>query len=91
MPYDDTMVVGYLRQSHETTQFTEREKHLVGLAMHEEPRGIDKAGGHFENTMRPPRPGRWTVAGAAQGPLEMIPPCRSMSITATPANTPSRP
>src|SRR2546423_5640922 len=33
MPYDDTQVVGYLRQSHETRLLNEREKHLVGLAV----------------------------------------------------------
>ena len=33
MPYDDTLVVGYLRQSHDTTLLTERERHLVGLAV----------------------------------------------------------
>jgi alkylhydroperoxidase/carboxymuconolactone decarboxylase family protein YurZ len=33
MPYDDTQVVQYLRQSHDTNLLTEREKHLVGLAV----------------------------------------------------------
>jgi len=33
MPYDDTQIVGYLRQTHNTTLVTEREKHLVGLAV----------------------------------------------------------
>ena len=33
MPYDDTLVVGYLRQAHDTPLLTEREKHLVGLAV----------------------------------------------------------
>ena len=33
MPYDDSLVAGYLRQTHETTLLTEREKHLVGLAV----------------------------------------------------------
>ncbi len=33
MPYDDTRVVGYLRQTHETTRLTAREKHLIGLAV----------------------------------------------------------
>jgi alkylhydroperoxidase/carboxymuconolactone decarboxylase family protein YurZ len=33
MPYDDALVLGYLRQTHETTLLTEREKHLVGLAV----------------------------------------------------------
>jgi alkylhydroperoxidase/carboxymuconolactone decarboxylase family protein YurZ len=33
MPYDDTRVVGYLRQTHDTTLLTAREKHLIGLAV----------------------------------------------------------
>jgi alkylhydroperoxidase/carboxymuconolactone decarboxylase family protein YurZ len=33
MPYDDTQVVSYIRQSHATALLTEREKHLVGLAV----------------------------------------------------------
>ena len=33
MPYDETQVVGYLRQSHDTKLLTDREKHLVGLAV----------------------------------------------------------
>jgi alkylhydroperoxidase/carboxymuconolactone decarboxylase family protein YurZ len=33
MPYDDAQVVGFLRQSHTTTLLSEREKHLVGLAV----------------------------------------------------------
>ena len=33
MPYDDTLVVGYLRGTHDTTLLSEREKHLVGLAV----------------------------------------------------------
>ena len=33
MPYDDTEIVRYLRQSHDTTLLTDREKHLVGLAV----------------------------------------------------------
>jgi alkylhydroperoxidase/carboxymuconolactone decarboxylase family protein YurZ len=33
MPYDDTMIVGYLRQTHDTTLLTAREKHLIGLAV----------------------------------------------------------
>jgi alkylhydroperoxidase/carboxymuconolactone decarboxylase family protein YurZ len=33
MPYDDTQVVGFLQLSHGTTRLTEREKHLVGLAV----------------------------------------------------------
>jgi alkylhydroperoxidase/carboxymuconolactone decarboxylase family protein YurZ len=33
MPYDDTQVVSYIRKSHGTALMTEREKHLVGLAV----------------------------------------------------------
>jgi len=33
MPYDDAVVVGYLRRAHDTTLLSEREKHLVGLAV----------------------------------------------------------
>jgi alkylhydroperoxidase/carboxymuconolactone decarboxylase family protein YurZ len=33
MPYDDTPIVGYVRQAHQTSLLTEREKHLVGLAV----------------------------------------------------------
>ena len=33
MPYDDTLVVRYLRQAHDTSLLTAREKHLVGLAV----------------------------------------------------------
>jgi len=33
MPYDDAPVVSYVRQAHGTTLLTEREKHLVGLAV----------------------------------------------------------
>jgi len=33
MPYDDTPIVGYVRHAHETRLLTEREKHLVGLAV----------------------------------------------------------
>ncbi len=33
MPYDDTLVVGYVRQTHSTTLLSEREKHLIGLAV----------------------------------------------------------
>ena len=33
MPYDDTQIVGYLRQTHGTTLLTDREKQLVGLAV----------------------------------------------------------
>ncbi len=33
MPYDDSLVLRYLHQTHDTTLLTEREKHLVGLAV----------------------------------------------------------
>jgi alkylhydroperoxidase/carboxymuconolactone decarboxylase family protein YurZ len=33
MPFDDTAVRAYLRTTHETPLLTEREKHLVGLAV----------------------------------------------------------
>jgi len=33
MPYDETQVVGYVRQAHATNLLSEREKHLVGLAV----------------------------------------------------------
>ena len=33
MPYDDAQVVQYLRRTHDTPLLTEREKHLVGLAV----------------------------------------------------------
>jgi alkylhydroperoxidase/carboxymuconolactone decarboxylase family protein YurZ len=33
MAYDDTLVVGYIRQAHTTTLLSEREKHLIGLAV----------------------------------------------------------
>jgi alkylhydroperoxidase/carboxymuconolactone decarboxylase family protein YurZ len=33
MPYDDAVVVGYLRRAHDTTRLSEREKHLLGLAV----------------------------------------------------------
>jgi alkylhydroperoxidase/carboxymuconolactone decarboxylase family protein YurZ len=33
MPYDDRPVVAYIHQSHDTTLLTDREKHLVGLAV----------------------------------------------------------
>ncbi len=33
MPYDDSQIVGFLRQTHSTSLLTEREKHLVGLAV----------------------------------------------------------
>ena len=33
MPYDGTLVLEYLQKTHETSLLTEREKHLVGLAV----------------------------------------------------------
>src|SRR3954464_9569220 len=33
MSYDGTLVLEYLRKTHETSLLTEREKHLVGLAV----------------------------------------------------------
>ncbi len=33
MPYDDTLVVGYLHRAHDTRLLSERERHLVGLAV----------------------------------------------------------
>jgi alkylhydroperoxidase/carboxymuconolactone decarboxylase family protein YurZ len=33
MPYDETQVVAYVRQAHSTTLLSEREKHLIGLAV----------------------------------------------------------
>jgi len=33
MSYDDSLVVAYLRHTHDTPLLTEREKHLVGLAV----------------------------------------------------------
>ena len=33
MPYDGTLVLEYLRKTHETSLLTEREKHLMGLAV----------------------------------------------------------
>ncbi|HWE39434.1 MAG TPA: carboxymuconolactone decarboxylase family protein [Isosphaeraceae bacterium] len=33
MAYDDGIVVEYLRKAHETSDLTDREKHLVGLAV----------------------------------------------------------
>jgi AhpD family alkylhydroperoxidase len=33
MPYDDTLVVGYLRRSHDTPLLSEHERHLIGLAV----------------------------------------------------------
>ena len=33
MAYDDTQIVRYLRQAHDTALLNEREKHLIGLAV----------------------------------------------------------
>jgi alkylhydroperoxidase/carboxymuconolactone decarboxylase family protein YurZ len=33
MAYDDTQVVEYLRKTHDTSTLSDREKHLVGLAV----------------------------------------------------------
>ncbi len=33
MAYDDTLVVDHIRQTHSTELLTEREKHLIGLAV----------------------------------------------------------
>ena len=33
MPYDGTEVVAHVRQAHSTTLLSEREKHLIGLAV----------------------------------------------------------
>ena len=33
MAYDDSSIVGFLAQTHQTSLLTEREKHLVGLAV----------------------------------------------------------
>jgi alkylhydroperoxidase/carboxymuconolactone decarboxylase family protein YurZ len=33
MPFDDSQVRGYLRSAHDTELLTEREKHLIGLAV----------------------------------------------------------
>jgi alkylhydroperoxidase/carboxymuconolactone decarboxylase family protein YurZ len=33
MPYDGTLMLEYLQKAHETPLLTEREKHLVGLAV----------------------------------------------------------
>ena len=33
MPYDGTLVLEYLRKTHDTSLLTEREKHLIGLAV----------------------------------------------------------
>jgi alkylhydroperoxidase/carboxymuconolactone decarboxylase family protein YurZ len=33
MPYEDAQIVGFLRQAHESRLLSDREKHLVGLAV----------------------------------------------------------
>jgi alkylhydroperoxidase/carboxymuconolactone decarboxylase family protein YurZ len=33
MPYDGSLVLEYLRETHETSRLTDREKHLRGLAV----------------------------------------------------------
>jgi hypothetical protein len=33
MPFDDSLIVNHLRQAHDTTRLTDREKHLIGLAV----------------------------------------------------------
>lgn len=33
MPFDDTQVRDYLRSTHDTPRLTERERHLIGLAV----------------------------------------------------------
>jgi alkylhydroperoxidase/carboxymuconolactone decarboxylase family protein YurZ len=33
MPYNDTLIVDWLTQAHQTPLLTDREKHLVGLAV----------------------------------------------------------
>jgi alkylhydroperoxidase/carboxymuconolactone decarboxylase family protein YurZ len=33
MAYDDTLIVDYIRRSHATDLLTDREKHLIGLAV----------------------------------------------------------
>jgi alkylhydroperoxidase/carboxymuconolactone decarboxylase family protein YurZ len=33
MPYNDAMIVDHLRRAHDTSLLTDREKHLVGLAV----------------------------------------------------------
>ena len=33
MAYDDTLIVDYLKKTHDTTLLSEREKHLVGLSV----------------------------------------------------------
>ncbi|MCP4192789.1 MAG: carboxymuconolactone decarboxylase family protein [Pirellulaceae bacterium] len=33
MAYDDSLIVDHIKQTHSTEQLTEREKHLIGLAV----------------------------------------------------------
>ena len=33
MPYDDTLIVDHIKQTHSTGLLSEREKHLIGLAV----------------------------------------------------------
>jgi len=33
MAYDDTLIVDHIKQTHNTNLLTEREKHLIGLAV----------------------------------------------------------
>jgi alkylhydroperoxidase/carboxymuconolactone decarboxylase family protein YurZ len=33
MPYDDALIVRYIHQAHDTPLLSERERHLVGLAV----------------------------------------------------------
>lgn len=33
MPYDDTLIVDHIKRTHSTELLSEREKHLVGLAV----------------------------------------------------------
>ena len=33
MPYDDTLIVDHIKQTHNTELLSEREKHLIGLAV----------------------------------------------------------
>ena len=33
MPYEDTLIVDHIKQTHDTELLSEREKHLIGLAV----------------------------------------------------------
>ena len=33
MPYDDTLIVDHIKKTHDTELLSEREKHLIGLAV----------------------------------------------------------